>query len=153
MSDVTRLLQLASGGDAGATDQLLPLVYDELRRLAAAGGNVDDQLPHQQHDARPLRHPRDPQAARVELPIGRFLLGQLAVGATDLADHPAGVERGGGGAADPAAGVGDVGAVLHRRRRQLLGQLTGRPALTAARRKLVRARSRLSAPASFQTCS
>jgi RNA polymerase sigma factor (TIGR02999 family) len=36
MSDVTRLLQLASAGDTAVSDQLLPLVYDELRRLAAA---------------------------------------------------------------------------------------------------------------------
>ncbi|CAG0964365.1 hypothetical protein PHYC_00901 [Phycisphaerales bacterium] len=34
--DVTRLLVAIERGEAGATDQLLPLVYDELRRLAAA---------------------------------------------------------------------------------------------------------------------
>jgi RNA polymerase sigma factor (TIGR02999 family) len=33
---VTRLLDLAASGDARATEQLFPLVYDELRRLAAA---------------------------------------------------------------------------------------------------------------------
>lgn len=32
--DVTRLLQSASGGDADVVDELLPLMYDELRRLA-----------------------------------------------------------------------------------------------------------------------
>jgi RNA polymerase sigma factor (TIGR02999 family) len=36
MSDVTRLLQAAAVGDRGAANQLLPLVYDELRKLAAA---------------------------------------------------------------------------------------------------------------------
>jgi RNA polymerase sigma factor (TIGR02999 family) len=36
MSDVTRLLDAAAGGDAAAAADLLPLVYDELRRLAAA---------------------------------------------------------------------------------------------------------------------
>lgn len=36
MSDVTHLLGAAAQGDPGAADQLLPLVYDELRRLAAA---------------------------------------------------------------------------------------------------------------------
>lgn len=36
MSEVTRLLQLALGGRADATDRLMPLVYDELRLLAAA---------------------------------------------------------------------------------------------------------------------
>jgi RNA polymerase sigma factor (TIGR02999 family) len=35
MSEVTRILQLAADGDAKAADQLLPLVYEELRRLAA----------------------------------------------------------------------------------------------------------------------
>jgi RNA polymerase sigma factor (TIGR02999 family) len=35
MSDVTQLLQAASGGDPRAAAELLPLVYDELRRLAA----------------------------------------------------------------------------------------------------------------------
>jgi RNA polymerase sigma factor (TIGR02999 family) len=36
MSDVTRLLDAASAGDRRAAADLLPLVYDELRRLAAA---------------------------------------------------------------------------------------------------------------------
>jgi len=35
MSDVTQLLQAASAGDSRAAAELLPLVYDELRRLAA----------------------------------------------------------------------------------------------------------------------
>jgi RNA polymerase sigma factor (TIGR02999 family) len=35
MSDVTRLLSAIEAGDPRAADQLLPLVYDELRRLAA----------------------------------------------------------------------------------------------------------------------
>lgn len=35
MSDVTQLLQAASAGDPKAAAELLPLVYDELRRLAA----------------------------------------------------------------------------------------------------------------------
>ena len=34
--DVTRLLAAAAGGESGAAAALLPLVYDELRRLAAA---------------------------------------------------------------------------------------------------------------------
>ena len=36
MSDVTRILEGAQAGDSAAADQLLPLVYDELRKLAAA---------------------------------------------------------------------------------------------------------------------
>jgi RNA polymerase sigma factor (TIGR02999 family) len=35
MSDVTRILEAAQNGDPTAADQLLPLVYDELRKLAA----------------------------------------------------------------------------------------------------------------------
>ena len=35
MSDVTRLLGLADRGDPRAAEELLPLVYEELRRLAA----------------------------------------------------------------------------------------------------------------------
>ena len=35
MSDVTRLLSAIDQGDSQAAERLLPLVYDELRRLAA----------------------------------------------------------------------------------------------------------------------
>src|SRR5436305_8120369 len=36
MSEVTRILSAIDQGDPSAAEQLLPLVYDELRRLAAA---------------------------------------------------------------------------------------------------------------------
>ena len=36
MSDVTRLLEAASSGDRQAAAEVLPLVYEELRKLAAA---------------------------------------------------------------------------------------------------------------------
>src|SRR5215468_5807518 len=36
MTDVTRILSAIEQGDPHAAEQLLPLVYDELRRLAAA---------------------------------------------------------------------------------------------------------------------
>lgn len=36
MADVTQILRRISDGDAAAAEQLLPLVYDELRKLAAA---------------------------------------------------------------------------------------------------------------------
>ena len=36
MSDVTQILSQIESGDPSAADQLLPLVYDELRKLAAA---------------------------------------------------------------------------------------------------------------------
>src|SRR6266404_8235755 len=35
MSDVTRILNAIGGGDSKAAQDLLPLVYEELRRLAA----------------------------------------------------------------------------------------------------------------------
>src|SRR5689334_10985655 len=35
MSEVTRILSAVEQGDSGAAEQLLPLVYDELRKLAA----------------------------------------------------------------------------------------------------------------------
>jgi RNA polymerase sigma factor (TIGR02999 family) len=35
MNDVSRLLSAVEQGDAGTSEQLLPLVYDELRKLAA----------------------------------------------------------------------------------------------------------------------
>jgi len=36
MSDVTRILSQIESGDPSAAEQLLPLVYAELRKLAAA---------------------------------------------------------------------------------------------------------------------
>jgi ECF sigma factor len=35
MSDVTRILSLIERGDSHAAEELLPLVYEELRKLAA----------------------------------------------------------------------------------------------------------------------
>ena len=45
MSDVTQLLDAAAAGDAKAAADLLPLVYDELRKLAAA--RLADEKPGQ----------------------------------------------------------------------------------------------------------
>ena len=39
MSDVTRILDAIGGGDRNAAEELLPLVYEELRRLAAKMSN------------------------------------------------------------------------------------------------------------------
>ena len=36
MSDVTRILSAIEQGDPHAAEQLLPFVYDELRKLAAS---------------------------------------------------------------------------------------------------------------------
>lgn len=35
MTDVTRIINAIQQGDKGAADELLPLVYEELRRLVA----------------------------------------------------------------------------------------------------------------------
>jgi RNA polymerase sigma factor (TIGR02999 family) len=42
MADVTQLLEAAAAGDPTASSELLPLVYDELRKLAAARMSVED---------------------------------------------------------------------------------------------------------------
>jgi RNA polymerase sigma factor (TIGR02999 family) len=54
VSDVTRLLNAIDRGDPHAADQLLPLVYDELRRLAAA--QMAREKPGQTFDATALVH-------------------------------------------------------------------------------------------------
>ena len=54
MSDVTRLLEAAAAGDRRAAADLLPLVYDELRRLAAA--QMAREKPGQTLDATALVH-------------------------------------------------------------------------------------------------
>jgi RNA polymerase sigma factor (TIGR02999 family) len=40
-TDVTHILKVAASGDRAAAEQLLPLVYDELRRLAARKMSVE----------------------------------------------------------------------------------------------------------------
>ena len=54
MNDVTRILSAIEQGDPQAADQLLPLVYDELRKLAAA--RVAAETPGQTLDATALVH-------------------------------------------------------------------------------------------------
>ncbi|HEV8070564.1 MAG TPA: ECF-type sigma factor [Planctomycetaceae bacterium] len=54
MSDVTRLLNSIDQGDSEASEQLLPLVYDELRRLAAH--RMAQERPGQTLDATALVH-------------------------------------------------------------------------------------------------
>src|SRR5437868_12821308 len=54
MGDLTRVLDAAAGGDAQAASQLLPLVYDELRRLAA--DKLAREQPGQTLDATGLVH-------------------------------------------------------------------------------------------------
>lgn len=54
MSHVTQILAAVAGGDVQATDALLPLVYDELRRLAA--DQMARERPGQTLDATGLVH-------------------------------------------------------------------------------------------------
>jgi RNA polymerase sigma factor (TIGR02999 family) len=54
MNDVTRILSAVERGDAGAAEQLLPLVYDELRRLAAQ--HLAQEKPGQTLQATALVH-------------------------------------------------------------------------------------------------
>ena len=54
MSDVTRLLDAAAAGDQQAATDLLPVVYDELRRLAAA--RLAGEKPGHTLDATALVH-------------------------------------------------------------------------------------------------
>ena len=54
MNDVTRILSAIQAGDADAAARLLPLVYDELRRLAAA--QLAREKPGQTLDATALVH-------------------------------------------------------------------------------------------------
>jgi len=54
MSDVTRILSQIEGGDSAAAEKLLPLVYDELRKLAAA--KLAQEKPGQTLQATALVH-------------------------------------------------------------------------------------------------
>ena len=54
MSDVTRILAAIEQGDARAADELLPLVYEELRRLAAQ--KMSHEQPGQTLQATALVH-------------------------------------------------------------------------------------------------
>jgi len=53
-NDVTSILQAVVDGDRAAADQLLPLVYDELRRLAAR--KMSAEKPGQTLNATALVH-------------------------------------------------------------------------------------------------
>src|SRR6516164_8514905 len=54
MSEVTRILSAIEQGDPHAAEQLLPLVYDELRKLAAQ--KLAQEKPGQTLDATALVH-------------------------------------------------------------------------------------------------
>jgi RNA polymerase sigma factor (TIGR02999 family) len=70
MSDVTRILAQIESGDPAAAEQLLPLVYDELRRLAAA--RLAHEKPGQTLSATALVHEA---YVRLVTPVGNALRG------------------------------------------------------------------------------
>jgi RNA polymerase sigma factor (TIGR02999 family) len=67
MSDVTRILSQIEQGDSQAADKLLPLVYDELRRLASV--KLEEEKPGQTLQATALVHEA---YLRLVGPIERF---------------------------------------------------------------------------------
>jgi RNA polymerase sigma factor (TIGR02999 family) len=66
MSDVTRILSAIEQGDPHAADQLLPLVYEELRRLAAQ--KMAQESPGQTLQATALVHEAYLRLVNVEKP-------------------------------------------------------------------------------------
>jgi ECF sigma factor len=54
MNEITRVLEAIDKGDAHAAEQLLPLVYDELRKLAAQ--KMAQEKPGQTLEATALVH-------------------------------------------------------------------------------------------------
>src|SRR5262249_315110 len=69
MSDVTRILSAIEEGDPSAADLLLPLVYDELRKLAAA--KLAQEKPGQTLQATALVHGRPPDLGHKSAPSRR----------------------------------------------------------------------------------
>jgi RNA polymerase sigma factor (TIGR02999 family) len=105
MSEVTRLLDAAAAGDRTAAAELLPLVYDELRKLAAA--RMAAESPAHTLDATALVH-----EAYLRLTGGRSFQsrGHFVAAAAEamrriLVDHARrrnALKRGGGRRAGPA---------------------------------------------------
>jgi RNA polymerase sigma factor (TIGR02999 family) len=67
MSDVTRILSAIEQGDPHAAEQLLPLVYDELRKLAAQ--KLTQEAPGQTLQATALVHEAYVRLADVDKPL------------------------------------------------------------------------------------
>ncbi len=87
MSDVTRILGKIESGDPSAAEQLLPLVYEELRKLAAA--KMAQEKPGQTLQATALVHEAYLRLADVErkccwLGRGGFRVGPKQLGASRL---------------------------------------------------------------------
>ena len=102
MSDVTRILSAIENGDPQAADDLLPLVYDELRRLATA--KLAHEKPGQTLQATALVHEAYIRLADVEKVQHWDSRGHFFAAAAeamrrilvDRARHRSSVKRGGG---------------------------------------------------------
>src|SRR5438874_1635387 len=109
MSDVTRILNAIEQGDPHAAGQLLPLVYEELRRLAAR--RLAREAPGQTLDATALVHEAylrlvDPGEARGWDSRGHFFAAAAEAMRRILVDAARGkraLKRGGGRARRPLA--------------------------------------------------
>jgi RNA polymerase sigma factor (TIGR02999 family) len=96
MDDVTRILEQIEGGDALATERLLPVVYDELRRLAAA--HMARERPGQTLQATALVHEAymrvvDVRAAQDWKSRGHFFAAAAEAMRRILIEHARGKQR------------------------------------------------------------
>lgn len=87
MSDVTRILSQIDAGDPQAAEQLLPLVYDELRKLAAA--KLAQEKPGQTLQATALVHEAylrlvGPDCRAEPGPVSRGTPGQVSPAQADV---------------------------------------------------------------------
>jgi RNA polymerase sigma factor (TIGR02999 family) len=120
MSDVTQILQQIESGDPSAADQLLPLIYDELRKLAAA--RMASESPDQTLQPTALVHEAYLRLVQQDQPRrwdgrGHFFAAAAEAMRRILVENArrhAAVKRGGGRQrhdvqqVDPADDVGDV---------------------------------------------
>ena len=102
MSDVTRLLNAANQGNRQAAAELLPLVYDELRKLAAA--RLAREKPGQTLDATALVH-----EAFLRLVGGQTIRGSAAFLRRRGRGDPANPRRAGAAARPSSAAVRGTG--------------------------------------------
>ena len=116
MSDVTQMLQAVGRGEARATDDLLPLVYEELRRLAA--GRMAQEAAGQTLQATALVHEAwlrlgDQHDARWESRTQFFAIAARTMRRV-LLDHARArraAKRGGGGVQITLGGADEGGGV------------------------------------------
>jgi hypothetical protein len=80
MNEVTRILDRIQDGESAAAEALLPLVYDELRKLAA--GHMANEAPGHSLNATALVH-----EAYLRL-LGPLGIGHSRIGATSLPLQP-----------------------------------------------------------------